>query len=178
VKLEHIINNIYNNKQIIILVGDFNCDLLANTPQSAQLVNIFDSYGMTPFISQPTRVTATSHTLLDNLVSNYNPLKAKSKTHDLCLSDHFAIETIFELNTTMTQIYSSNYFNTGIVSTANISHLCSLLRQESWTDVYGAKPLNDSFDYFYSKFLYYFNCAIPNIRKKVNHGSHKEVLDN
>ena len=51
------------NKELYLL-GDFNCNLLpeANAYNSSYLTNIFDIYGLSQLITEPTRVTLTSKT--------------------------------------------------------------------------------------------------------------------
>ena len=60
-----------SNKKIIIL-GDFNIDLIkTNTNNNASefLDRIYSSY-LIPHITSPTRLTSSSHTLIDNMISN------------------------------------------------------------------------------------------------------------
>ena len=54
------------NKELYLL-GDINCNLLpeANTYNSSYLTNIFDIYGLSQLITEPTRVTPVSKTLTD-----------------------------------------------------------------------------------------------------------------
>ena len=60
-----------NNKEIILL-GDFNIDLIKtnsnnNAPEFLDI--IYSSY-LIPHITSPTRLTGRSHTLIDNIMSN------------------------------------------------------------------------------------------------------------
>ena len=60
-----------SNKEIILL-GDFNIDLIkTNTNNNASefLDRIYSSY-LIPHITSPTRLTSSSHTLIDNMISN------------------------------------------------------------------------------------------------------------
>ena len=60
-----------SNKEIILL-GDFNTDLIkTNTNNNASefLDRIYSSY-LIPHITSPTRLTSSSHTLIDNMISN------------------------------------------------------------------------------------------------------------
>ena len=60
-----------SNKEIILL-GDFNIDLIkTNTNNNASefLDRIYSSY-LIPHITSLTRLTSSSHTLIDNMISN------------------------------------------------------------------------------------------------------------
>ncbi|KXJ05002.1 hypothetical protein AC249_AIPGENE4972, partial [Exaiptasia diaphana] len=51
------------------LLGDINCDFL-DPSKSRSLATIFDVYGLTQLISEPTRITESSRTLIDLCVTN------------------------------------------------------------------------------------------------------------
>jgi exonuclease III len=75
----------------IILLGDFNIDLLKTTNQWTTLTNSFNLHQL---IKTPTRVTATSQTLIDHIyVSNKNnvietcvPISAISDHYPICIT--------------------------------------------------------------------------------------------
>ena len=50
-------------------LGDLNCNMLdgSNNHNSSTLTNIFDIYGLSQLISEPTRITPTSRTLIDSV---------------------------------------------------------------------------------------------------------------
>ena len=55
------------------LLGGVNCDMLHNRSNyhtSSNLTNIFDIYGLSQMISEPTRITSTSRTLIDLCITN------------------------------------------------------------------------------------------------------------
>ena len=53
-------------------MGDLNCNLLSEvvSNNSSHLLNISDIYGLTLLITQPTRVTQYSSTLIDLCLTN------------------------------------------------------------------------------------------------------------
>ena len=73
------------------ILGDFNCDLKCSagmSPATSHLNNIVDVYGLTQLITEPTRVTNTSSTLIDVCYTN-NPDKiTRSGVYHLGISDH------------------------------------------------------------------------------------------
>ena len=56
----------------ILVVGDLNCDLLVSSSKSRTLNNLWTSLNMKQFITQPTRVTETSKSLIDVIFTS-NP---------------------------------------------------------------------------------------------------------
>ena len=56
------------------LVGDLNCNMLdgSNNHNSSTLTNILDIYGLSQLISEPTKITPTSRTLIDLCISRKN----------------------------------------------------------------------------------------------------------
>ena len=77
----------------IVLVGDFNCNLLKNShgelPHDGnRLTRIFQQFSMSNVIEGPTRVTSHSKTLIDLIVSTRKDLVKLRGTCPLGISDH------------------------------------------------------------------------------------------
>ncbi len=64
------VNTDIENKQIII-TGDLNCNLLeqAKSTYTAKLLDIFDIYLLKQHIQSPTRVTGSSQSLIDVIIT-------------------------------------------------------------------------------------------------------------
>lgn len=72
----------------ILLLGDFNIDLLKPQPRWDGIVS---SLGFKQLITLPTRVTETSSTLLDHIYSNNHSSVLNASLADLSISDHSPI---------------------------------------------------------------------------------------
>ena len=85
----HIINK---SKKICALMGDFNVDLLKidQHEESNLFYNVLTANGFRPLILQPSRVTKTSATLIDNIFINDMASKSKGGNLVSSISDHFA----------------------------------------------------------------------------------------
>ena len=100
-----------NERKIIYISGDFNLDLLRWEENSAvaDFMNICHSKLFFNTINKPTRVTATSATLIDHIWSNdINGIVDNGIIYSK-VSDHFPVFSIFELrgdksSTTLTTI--------------------------------------------------------------------------
>lgn len=167
-KLDNILDILYDTNRTLVLCGDFNCDFLSHSVHKVDLCNIFDSYGLNCLISQPTRVTASSKSLLDNFVTNFNPQHTVSSVYDVGLSDHFMIETIFRLNHCLPH---PNLYKR-IISQSNVDSFKNLLSHECWEDVFSVDSFDVGFDNFYQKFCFLYDLAFPVISftsKRKNH---------
>ena len=71
-------------------MGDLNCNLLSEvvSNNSSHLLNIIDIYGLTQLITEPTRVTQYSSTLIDLCLTNSPDKISKSGVINIGISDH------------------------------------------------------------------------------------------
>ena len=74
-------------------MGDLNCNLLSEvvSNNSSHLLNIIDIYGLTQLITEPTRVTQYSSTLIDLCLTNSPDKISRSGVINIGISDHSAI---------------------------------------------------------------------------------------
>lgn len=82
---------IYTDYDRIVCGGDFNVDLLNPTDTKVgKLESMMDSFSLKQVISEPTRVSATSCTLIDLIFTNID-LVSEAVVHTSQLSDHFPV---------------------------------------------------------------------------------------
>ena len=69
---ERVVDKVDAENLELYLLGDLNCDLLPDSvnANSSHLLNIMDIYGLTQLITEPTRVTQYSRTLIDLCLTN------------------------------------------------------------------------------------------------------------
>src|SRR6218665_810180 len=81
------------NKREVILLGDFNLDLLKHSthPQTNNFLDVLISHHFLPAILQPTRVTTSSATLIDNIFTNVWPKMLSSSIIVTDISDHLPV---------------------------------------------------------------------------------------
>ena len=74
----------------LYLLGDLNCNLLSDTPSTntSELLNIFTTYNLNQLITDPTRVTNNSQTLIDLCVTNTPDKVRASGVLSFGISDH------------------------------------------------------------------------------------------
>ena len=85
-----ILHKISTENKIIILLGDFNIDLIkcSTNASTSEFFNLISSYNFLPYITLPTRITDRSQTLIDNIFSNATSTKIISGNLTSTVSDH------------------------------------------------------------------------------------------
>ena len=90
-EFENVIDKIDAENKELYILGDVNCNLLpeASGHNSSYLTNIFDIYGLSQLITEPTRVTPVYKTVIDLCTSN-SPEKVTNSgaAIRLGISDH------------------------------------------------------------------------------------------
>ena len=83
----------------MIILGDTNCDfsLKVDDEYSSSLKNtahsleIYDLFGLTQMIGEPTRVTLTTSTLIDHIATNKPENVVAPGVFNITLSDHYLV---------------------------------------------------------------------------------------
>ena len=90
---ETIIDKIDAENLELYLMGDLNCNLLSEvvSNNSSHLLNIIDIYGLTQLITESTRVTQYSSTLIDLCLTNSPDKISKSGVINIDIGDHSAV---------------------------------------------------------------------------------------
>ena len=69
-------------------MGDINCDLLSENTVNNALPNVSDVYGLKQLITEPTRITPSSSSLIDLIFTNQPDLVSFSDVSHVGISDH------------------------------------------------------------------------------------------
>ena len=79
-KVNEIISGVTKGNKHCYITGDFNLDLLKHESHSvtAQFIESLFAFGFLPMITKPTRITAHSATLIDNIFTNNTTISSKS----------------------------------------------------------------------------------------------------
>lgn len=84
------------NKQILVL-GDLNCNMLENGQEWRALTNVSTELNLTQIIKTPTRITATSQTLIDVILVSSTTLVLESGVINTSISDHLPVYVLLKL---------------------------------------------------------------------------------
>lgn len=162
IKLNSLIDFLTGKEKHIILTGDFNIDILKNSKESRDLINILQRHGLTYLVDFPTRVTATSQTCLDNFFTNIDLNELKISGVLTYLSDHDG--QILELLKTNVKVNKSLKIRQRSFSPDNMQLFKSLLENEDWLAVY-CSPTELKYDCFNNIFKYHFDHCFPVVTK-------------
>lgn len=91
---EALLKTFVRNKMLIVC-GDFNIDIPVN-PLSERLLNLFKCFNLYHLFEEPTRVTLTTSTCLDNIYCSSVPIDKSVIKH--FTSDHYGHSAIFTCN--------------------------------------------------------------------------------
>ena len=90
--LNELLDKLFKENKTTFLLGNFNINLLNYDihPPSNEFLDSLSSHSFLPHILQPSKVTANSKTLIDNIFSNMTVPNIISGSLTASISDHFA----------------------------------------------------------------------------------------
>ena len=109
--LQPLIDKLGIENKNIVLLGDFNVDLLhyeSNNP-TREFLDLMFSASLTPKVTIPTCLTVHSKTLIDNIFTNSVEENSVSDNLECCISDHLAQFLIFPSQRVLKQSNHSKY---------------------------------------------------------------------
>ena len=129
------------------LLGDYNIDLLKYNHHSESFLNQLLTYGFFPKIDRPTRITNTSATLIDNIITDVHDKNLISGIWTASVSDHLPIflslphQILKRTPCDRTEIKR-------IYSNQNYENFQNMIRDIDWSTVYNIQDINDKYTCF------------------------------
>ena len=93
--LSEFLDRLPTDDAVCSILGDFNVDLLSDTPDARNLTSPLNNYGLTQVITEATRVTQNSSTLIDHIYVSDETLLSQPAVLSTNLSDHFSTKITF-----------------------------------------------------------------------------------
>ena len=117
---------------------------------TAQFVDMMSSSGFLPLITRPTKVTATSATLIDNIFTNYledigHSIQGLFITY---VSDHFPI---FHVSRGMQMSDVDTHICRRLYSLRNKAEFCNVISTTDWDEINRATDTQQVFDLFHNR---------------------------
>ena len=174
---EPLLKNLEALKKPVIISGDFNFDLLnLDVGNNKEFLTMMLCSNFLPSISLPTRVTANTATLLDNIF--FSPVLFDAEKSSVILSDmsdHFPVSVLLNLNNSNKQHRDSTMDN----SKKRYTWIdCKVLRQligdHDWSSVYGSDDANAAFSDFIDQMMRLRDRASST---RVSHGKFAQKFD-
>ena len=146
-------------------MGDFNVDVISDTVEKHNLLNLFYMYGLRPLFREPTRVTSHSMTCIDNVFTN-SPDNCEVYTKNLHLADHHGQIVSRHLKTKHPENKQEVKYrlvneNTTYMFLEYISNIC-------WDDLYTMADPEACYNLIHDRVFGAFDKLCPEKIKKVN----------
>ena len=165
----------YQMSDEVLILGDFNVNLSDNHAKKAWFSKVLSPLSLEQLINDNTRVTDTSHTLIDHIYTNKPSNYKNNSVLRLSLSDHYLIVTTRKLGVHRPRgrfkISFTDY------SLMNDENLCRAFQGHKWHDLLCIPSIDVMFDDFYKRFFSIISPLIINRTKYVKSEKLPDWLD-
>ena len=176
-KLESILQKIRRENKISYIFGDFNINLLNNDchQPTGEFFDLMSSNSFLPLITRPTRVTANSATLIDNIFTNHFDKSLQSSEGILVtdITDHYPV---FHINRQITTMDSEIYIERRLYNQRNKQAFLGAIQEIDWGEIYSTPGTQSCFDIFHGKLVRLLNKCFPKVRMKMKYNNRKPWL--
>lgn len=164
-KMHIILGKILCENLLYILCADFNIDLFSNNRIKNDFVDLLNSYNALITVKESTRITETTKTCIDNVITNIE--SHKTQVIDTHISDHLAIIFTFYCEKTK----ETSVIKRRLINAENIAQFLNLISNESWSEVYKVpeNDVNGQYVTFINIFKYYFDISFPFKQSTMQH---------
>ena len=133
-EFENIIGKMDSENRELCVLGDINIDLMQEpiSANASKLNSILDVYGMDQLITEPTRITNNSQSLIDLCLTNIPSKIIKSGVNHISVSDHALIFMTYKTHFERT---GSQLIKTQHLKNFNKENFLRDLEQKLWCDV-------------------------------------------
>ena len=130
-QFESLIDKVDYEQKDFYLLGDLNCNMHdGSNHNSSTLTNILDIYGLSQLISESTRITPTSSTLIDLCITSSPEKISKAGVVHLGISDHSLV--FMTLKICYEQTDNHRTIETHAFKNFNHHHFLDDVAQQSW----------------------------------------------
>ena len=160
--IEKVFNKTNSENKITYVMGDFNIDLLKDDISRPihDYVDFIYSKSLIPTIYKPTRITESSATLIDNILTNCENVQ-KSAIIITDISDHMATSLVSNLSLRANVPHKRNVYYKRCHSDDNISKFKQSLSNVRWVEVLDDVDVNQDYNIFVTKFQELYDECIP-----------------
>ena len=163
------IERIKKDNKLCYLLGDYNINLLNHDSHldTGAFIDLLSSYSFVPLITRPTRVTATTATLIDNILTN-NVENINHSDQGIVVTDvtdHYPVFHIHRIpKDKETEVYSIKR----IYSMKNKQAFLESIAETDWSEIYSVTSTDTAFNAFHDKLMKLLNKCFPKISVKRN----------
>lgn len=175
-ELEITISSCMAVSEHIICLGDFNINLLdAVSPASGLFHALMEVVGLSQLINQPTRISKTSSTLLDLILTSDRKFVVESGVHDIHFSDHDL--TFCEINL-LKSVRQAKFVKYRNFKNINEGAFVRDLKQLPWNAIYRNSDIDKKIELFNSYITNLFDLHAPVISARITKPSKAWITDN
>lgn len=169
--LEQLFDFISLNKCCLFLGGDVNIDMLVSSNCRSDLLSVLDAYGFVNLITEPTRITSSSQTLIDIFVTNVDK-PAISGTLVSDISDHFPIFAFIQgKSVAKTDKLPPQLFQK--ITNDSLNSFRADVQAYNWAHVLEETDADSMYDAFLSAITVLYKKHFPYVSRKRNKASRK-----
>ena len=176
-KISEMLETIRKEEKFCYLLGDCNINILNYESHrlTGDFVDLLSSYSFLPLITHPTRITASSATLIDYIFTNHIE-NLDHSTQGLLVTDVSDHYPIFHINNRSYIGESDIYVIKRIFSERNKQAFKIALNELDWNEIYGAFETNNAFHRFHDTLGTLLNKYFPKVRIKRKYTDRKPWL--
>lgn len=144
----------------VLFGGDFNVDMSNNNnTNTSRFVNFLHKYGLHQNISEPTRVTAHSSTLIDLLISSHSDLVTRADVIRMeDISDHSLVKCTIKIKKEKQKPKWRTYRD---FSDFNYNNFTRDLLETHWDYIFSLDNVDDMIQFWNDTVLHLFNIHAP-----------------
>ena len=176
-EINKILDKLHKENKTIYIMGDFNINLMnsdTHTP-TGSFLDLMYSNMLFPLITRPTRVTANSATLIDNIFTN-NTCGTGSLIQGVFVTDITDHYPIFHTDQELTCEIIDDVIVKIIYNSKNMREFSETLSHTDWSEMYTASGTQEAFDLFHNKLMELHNKHFPKVRIKKGYSNRKPWL--
>lgn len=147
------------NNYEVILGGDFNINMLADTSTSREFHQLISMFGYRNMILTPTRTTLTSASLIDLFITNMHTSEMKAGVIATDVSDHNGIYLCVRKQISVRHNCASWVFQE--ISPQNLDTFRAEVEKFDWNDIFQKSDAESAYDWFLDSFLTIYNQCFP-----------------
>jgi len=165
----NLLNSLTNSCSNLFILGDFNLDVANYTTNHrvSEYVDLLFSYGLLQIVTQPTRCTSNSASIIDHIITGTNQSCFRTAIITSKISDHFPIVTFIDATN---KSIRSNTRTFRDYSEINMNNFRQALSETRWNLVRDAPDVQTSYNSFSDIFnnLFYLHFPLKTTKLKLN----------
>jgi succinate dehydrogenase flavin-adding protein (antitoxin of CptAB toxin-antitoxin module) len=157
------------------ILGDFNINLLGEQPQWENITSLL---GYDQLITEPTRISNRSSTLIDHIYCNNQKINIQCFTSDIALSDHKPVICKWSFKLPKPIPKGHTYINYRNFKHFNLTSYSADLSSLNFENVFKCTDPDEAANLFVKSLLYVINKHAPVCKKRVKYSSIPNWMSN